>query len=290
MSFVVLGDSLYAGSNFSGVFALNLLNPISWTPINTSLFNYGVYTLGQSGDNILASIGYNLFVKGRNESQWNTVYPDSLQMWQVYEMQPVEGHLFAATDRGIYCSTDHGQQWQKTDIKQFPNAEIIALAYDGSRLFAGLIYRGQHWIFSSSNLGQTWEIHTHEFSFLWDLLVTEKRLWAGRADGLWYWQDETSTGPDPQYPVFTQHYHLEQNYPNPFNPSTTIVYQLPRAGMVRIDLFDIQGKHMQTLLNEYKSAGNYSLVFEGSDLASGVYFYQMTTAKQIQNKKMVYLK
>ena len=70
-------------------------------------------------------------------------------------------------------------------------------------------------------------------------------------------------------------FELYQNYPNPFNPSTKIRYQIPEAGLVSIKIFDILGREVKTLVNEFKSAGRYEIEFDGSALASGIYFYQL---------------
>jgi hypothetical protein len=85
--------------------------------------------------------------------------------------------------------------------------------------------------------------------------------------------------------------HLNQNYPNPFNPSTNIKYILPYKGLVKIVLYDILGREVKILVNEYKNAGNYNINFNGSNLASGVYFYIMlVNDSRVDSKKMVLLK
>jgi subtilase family serine protease len=85
-------------------------------------------------------------------------------------------------------------------------------------------------------------------------------------------------------------YSLYQNYPNPFNPSTIIQYQIPSNGVVTIKVFDILGREMSTLVNNYKAAGNYSVTFDASKLASGVYFYRLNSGNYISTKKMLLLK
>lgn len=73
-------------------------------------------------------------------------------------------------------------------------------------------------------------------------------------------------------------YGLEQNYPNPFNPSTLINYSLAEDSHVEIQIFSVIGKEVTTLVNESKPAGNYTASFNGSGLASGVYFVKMTAS------------
>jgi hypothetical protein len=90
-------------------------------------------------------------------------------------------------------------------------------------------------------------------------------------------------------PVVTA-YALEQNFPNPFNPSTTIQYALPNAGDVRLTVFNVLGQEAATLVNENKPAGTYSVQFDASRLASGLYFYRLQAGSYVEMKKLVLLK
>jgi len=87
-----------------------------------------------------------------------------------------------------------------------------------------------------------------------------------------------------------KNFELYQNYPNPFNPSTVISYQMPTAGHVVLKIYDILGRDVATLVNEEKSAGNYKVTFNGSRLASGMYFYQLKAGDYLQTKKLMLLK
>jgi len=87
-----------------------------------------------------------------------------------------------------------------------------------------------------------------------------------------------------------EHFQLEQNYPNPFNPSTEIGYAVQSTGDVTLKVYDILGREVAVLLNERKPAGKYSLQFDASGLASGVYFYRLAAGTFVQTRKMVVLK
>ena len=89
--------------------------------------------------------------------------------------------------------------------------------------------------------------------------------------------------------VVTQ-FKLTQNYPNPFNPTTMINFSIPKAGNVTLKVYDIQGKEVATLVSGYKTAQSYQVEFDGSNLASGVYFYTLHTDNFNQTKKMVLMK
>ena len=83
---------------------------------------------------------------------------------------------------------------------------------------------------------------------------------------------------------------LYQNYPNPFNPNTAISFDLPVSGHTTLFLYDITGKIVKELVDAYKPAGNYTVKFDGSNLASGVYFYRLLSGNYSQTKKMVLIK
>ena len=85
-------------------------------------------------------------------------------------------------------------------------------------------------------------------------------------------------------------YALLENYPNPFNPTTTISYTLPEAGAVQLKIYDILGREVATLVDEQKSAGKYSVQWNGSSFASGIYFYKLTFNNQTFYKKMLMVK
>lgn len=98
----------------------------------------------------------------------------------------------------------------------------------------------------------------------------------------------TYNPPAPTNPI--TNYVLHQNYPNPFNPTTTIRYELPQDGIVSIEVFDILGQKIRTLLNEFKKADRYEIDFNGDNLSSGVYLYSIRVNDFIVTKKMILIK
>ena len=85
-------------------------------------------------------------------------------------------------------------------------------------------------------------------------------------------------------------YVLYQSYPNPFNPTTTIKYAIPSSDKVSIIIYDILGREVATLVNEYKNAGTHTVEFNATGFASGIYFYQINSGNFIDTKKMVMVK
>ena len=85
-------------------------------------------------------------------------------------------------------------------------------------------------------------------------------------------------------------YRLYQNYPNPFNPTTIINFDIVNSGVVKIVLYDILGKEVQTLVNDKFEPGKYNFTFNAGNLASGVYFYRISTDKFTDVKKLLLIK
>ncbi|MCI0473623.1 MAG: T9SS type A sorting domain-containing protein, partial [Ignavibacteria bacterium] len=85
-------------------------------------------------------------------------------------------------------------------------------------------------------------------------------------------------------------YALEQNYPNPFNPSTTINFSIPKQGFVNLTVYDMLGREVKTLVNSDMTQGNYAVVFESSNLASGIYYYRIKVNEFMSIKKMILVK
>ncbi|MFZ2864878.1 MAG: putative Ig domain-containing protein [Ignavibacteriaceae bacterium] len=85
-------------------------------------------------------------------------------------------------------------------------------------------------------------------------------------------------------------FQLQQNYPNPFNPATNIQYAISNKQFVTLKVYDVLGNEVETLVNEFKPAGNYEVEFIASGISSGIYFYVLKTNNFCAQKKMIVLK
>lgn len=165
---------------------------------------------------------------------------------------------------------------------------------------------------TSKDTGITWTTYTGNPAFLpssggWDggLVMPGSVLLRGDTLDMWY------TGIRPPYNTYLmyighattlvtaiterrqevpQDFMLLQNYPNPFNPGTTIKYELPRASLVSLQVYDILGREVSVLVNERKDPGVHEVSFDGSNLASGVYFYRLQTENFVSSKKFILMK
>jgi len=105
----------------------------------------------------------------------------------------------------------------------------------------------------------------------------------------------TDVEDDEHGDILPYRFELSQNYPNPFNPVTTIEYSLPRRSNVRIDIFNLLGQNVRTLVNREQSAGDYSITWDGrsasgESVSTGVYFYRFQAGDHVETKKMLLLK
>ncbi len=85
-------------------------------------------------------------------------------------------------------------------------------------------------------------------------------------------------------------FSLSQNYPNPFNPTTSISFSIPQAAFVTLKVYDVVGREIANLVNEFRDAGNYKFNFDASQLSSGIYFYQLRAGEFTQTKKLILMK
>jgi len=288
--FATRGDSLYAATNGSGVYVLNLINPAVWKPFNSGLFQLGASTIISSGNTLLACIGAYIFFHQQGTSQWQEASGDALEGRIPLSVHRHGDYLFVGTTGGVYRSDLSAKGWQRVDIRAQPNQDIQTFATQGSLLFAGLNYHNEHWIWSTADHGVNWDIRSHEFAYLFVLFPKNNRMWAGRTDGLWSIDMSGWTGiadPQEQTPGVP---HLKQNYPNPFNATTTIAFYLPARTTVSLKVFDAAGHEVATLVSEELSAGAHSYPWTAKGMASGVFMCRLQAGSYVETKKLIILK
>ena len=100
---------------------------------------------------------------------------------------------------------------------------------------------------------------------------------------------------DVQDSYYPKYYSLSDNFPNPFNPSTTINYNLSEKGLVDFSIYDIVGRKVVTLVNDIKTHGSHSIIWDGlnangKQVSAGMYFYKFEAGNFKMTKKMILLK
>jgi hypothetical protein len=198
---------------------------------------------------------------------------------KIWHSLAVEGNtLFAGTDTGrIYKTTNLGSNWILSN-NGIPNtADIISLTLSGQNIFAGTL---SHGLYVSKDGGNTWTLKNDGLEFPVgisaiylsgsDVLIgtTNQSVWRRALSELLGVQNISSEVPSG--------YSLGQNYPNPFNPTTVVRFKLSVVSNVLLNVYDVKGREVQTLVNERLQPGTYETTFDGSMLTSGVYFYKIS--------------
>ena len=288
MGFALLGDSLYLATGGYGVFVLNLLQTDVWHEWNEGLPQYGMITIAAAENHIVVSTGINVFVRQRGGSTWDYLSVDGTTSQRpVYKFHLTTDHLFAGSSVGVFRSSRDGQTWRKMEIPFLANLPVETFAADGNRLYVGVRYKEEHFICSTDNAGSSWDFRTHELVLLRDMLVSHGRLWAARLDGLWSMDLGAWTSVEDQADALPRDIKLHQNYPNPFNPSTKIGFTIPSRAHVFLEVHDVLGRKIGTLVNEFLPPGYHSRSFDGSNLPSGTYFYTLRTGRSSTTKKLI---
>jgi hypothetical protein len=186
---------------------------------------------------------------------------------------------------GCVLSADSGASWKQVSILG-PSA-LLPLPSGG--VLVGTDTTGIY-MFSDNgdsiktlNEGLT-DLHVHTFA-----LGNAGYVYVGTNKGILR-RPLSQLVPVREPPKFPKAFRLEQNYPNPFNPNTTIKYELPKSSVVRLSVFDILGREVSVLVKERKDAGVHEVKFDGSNLASGVYFCRIQAGNFAATKRLLLLK
>lgn len=207
-------------------------------------------------------------------------------------LQRLNGDLFMISTTSPYnidISVNKGLTW--TTIGNLPSAQR-----DISESLYGLYTAGNGGVFKSLNGGSNFVNYNFTLSATPVLNINYKntlKLLAGVSGssngGVWIHTEGfilSANNSDNEI----SGYSLRQNYPNPFNPSTTIEFTLPEDKFVKLKVFDATGKEILSLVNNFLLSGNYSFDFNGNDLESGIYFYNLTAGNFNSAGKMILMK
>ncbi len=219
--------------------------------------------------------------------------------WQAIAYTDANNGLAGTNGGNIRRTTDGGATWQL--VSNPPGLGIIAVISmngfkDGSNIIRiSTTGQGINKIFKTTNLGANWTEETLPSQGVSNSqqhiqFFSQTLGYAGCANGyfLRFGNPSSVSLVNTELP---DNFKLEQNYPNPFNPSTKINFSIPNAANVSLKIYDINGKEVSELFNQFKQAGNYSYDFAATpEMNSGMYFYTLRADNLIESKKFMLIK
>jgi len=277
------GNNVYAGARNYGL-RKSKDNGNSWGivtfPFGTvsSVFAYGtfVYTA-------LENVGVS--VSSNNGSSWSSAQLGGIFMNVVH----TNGLFVFAGSRanGVYLSSDNGSSWTQTTLN---NIHVTSITSSGSNIFAGSTNSG---VYFSGNNGTSWQqVNTGLTNLnIRALHVHGQFIYAGTSGaGLWKRPLSEVLGLQNISAEVPDEYSLQQNYPNPFNPTTRIKFSLPADGYTSLKIYDVNGSLVNTLVAQELRKGTYEADFNASGIASGIYYYQLSSGNFTKTHKMILVK
>lgn len=191
----------------------------------------------------------------------------------------------------IRKTTNGGTNWDTLQVPFYPYSSYYAVDFVDQ--WNGMVVGSYGQTLRTRDGGTTWIIENTGGNSQYGVkMTTTDSGWAVSSNGyVFKYAELLNNGNTYTHEVPTK-YTLSQNYPNPFNPTTTIQFGLPRAGRVSLKIYDVSGRLVRTLVNnEGLNEGTFNYIFNGSDVASGVYFYSLIVNDDlVGTKKMVLVK
>lgn len=288
--------NLFAGTWGFGVYT-SADNGANWTAVGTGLGSHQIVTgITIAPDNSVYAGTFDggVFKTVDNGANWTSASPAYQYIWTM--AATTDGKLFAGTyGDGLYRSDNNGASWTKTF---FPGSFVYELRIDnGNNIFATSYSGG---VFLSTDNGNTWTNLGLGGTGLSTLLIVpngsmadgnaSSMLYSGTVNGGIYMASSNVMSTETGNSDVPSEFVLGQNYPNPFNPSTTINVAIAKAGNYSMQIFDITGQVVATLLEGNYEAGNFKVEFNATNIPSGIYFYRLTGNNVNLTKKMILMK
>lgn len=187
----------------------------------------------------------------------------------------------------VYKTTNGGYNWVQVIIWGGNYIENIKFVNQNSGWVISSPY-----VFKTTNGGNNWNKYALPTNNIINSIyfVNENTGWIAGENSTIIKSINGGVGITKTDNIVPDGFKLHQNYPNPFNPTTTIKFDVQKAGDVKIKVYDLMGREVQTLVNERLQPGTYETTFDGSQLSSGVYYYKLISDNYTYTKKMVLLK
>jgi hypothetical protein len=212
-------------------------------------------------------------------------------------LDPYHG-IFGVWPRAVQCASGYGLDGAVTRYRTWSDAARVLAA--GGRIVMSVgppLYEGHLMMLGGFTTFGDVLVHdpaqSDGYAFAFDKAELSQS-WFGKG-GISYTFHQAGSGPTAVHPggglrELPARLELLQNHPNPFNPSTTIRFRLPARCTVSLKVYDLVGNEVATVLDGERAGGEHAVVFDGSSLSSGVYFYRISAGESAQTKRMHILK
>ncbi len=281
-------DKLFACS-YDDVFR-SMDNGEHWINISSALSEFNCMTSDSSGRLFAGTHSSGIYRSEDNGDNWTKIDTGLTDDYISDICSNASGIIFAGTvNMGIFRSLDTGNHWEQIN-NGLTDSTIYCITINSS----GSIFCGTaSGVFVSTDNGDNWALtntglDNTEVSFL--AVDNNDFVFACTPEGGVFRSIKPSTAIELEANAIPYSFKLEQNYPNPFNPKTVISWQLAVSSHVNISIYNILGQKVAILVNKKQPAGMYSIEFDGSNLASGLYFYQINASDFTQTKRMLLIK
>ena len=233
----------------------------------------------KDGDDLIVIImaAYQIFKTTDMGQNWEDITPAHESLFTNLEYCEHGDYWFlVGLGNFIVKSTDNGLNWIQSDV---PNSTAIitslSLCYSGETVIIGC---NDGTVEVSTDAGNTFTITETSFSNgISNMSSYNNETWGVGLSGFIVYNPNTPVSINSNYEK-PSIFQLKQNYPNPFNPSTQIEYSLPANDFVNFTIYNAIGQVVDVVSSEYHIAGNYEILWNGSELPSGMYFYQIKTS------------
>jgi hypothetical protein len=293
-TFAVFGANIFVGTR--GRMYVSTNDGASWTAVDTGLTVPPVSAFATIGTNIYAgTYGGGIFRSTNSGASW-TAINTGLPTTEVWTLAIDDTNLFAGTGNGVYLTMNGGSSWRAVN-SGLTETTVSVLAMAGTSLFAGT--RGGIFVRNKDDTSWT-AVNRGLTNLIVDALAVtpasgppgSASLYAGMRDGgVWIRPlSEMITSVGVASAGTPAQFRLEQNYPNPFNSTTKIQFTIVNRQLTIVKVYDVLGSEVSTLVNEAKEPGTYTVQLDGSNLASGVYFYRLQAGTFVETKKLLLLR
>jgi photosystem II stability/assembly factor-like uncharacterized protein len=287
--------NIYCGTFRNGLF-ISKDNGVTWSVASNES---GITSITNLNGNIFYSThsthsapSGKVYRSSDNGQTWLDISIPNKPRPQTALLEKHNGNIFGISINKLFKSTDLGLTWIKYQAA-FEDSSFTCMHSDNGILYCGTSTKsGKYYLRYSIDNGAS-------FNKLGDSLpeaityitIKGNYLYAGVNNySVWRINKSLITSGNNETGITPVSFSLKQNYPNPFNPMCNVQFSMCNTGNVRIVVYDVQGREIETLVNEVLKPGTYEVSFDGSHYSSGVYFYKMITDGFTETKKMLLIK